>query len=275
MTGNAKVAPRDQTQPAQQPLIGTESKPAVVQIAKSKEETAQEQQDRDNEASAKRWTMFLAGLTILVGLGEIGVVLKQAAIAAQQNTIIGQQNTIMEGQRTAANAQSDYMRDGLIETRKAADATMGQLKLAAATYLDLKGLTVERHLREDGTLKAVTVGYKLTNMSTNVARKIAVSKRFALKGRPLQDDTPFMIDVLPPGKAFLTSVRIDGLDAFHVELLNEGMFRVVFHLMASWIDPLDHETTRRFARMVTLSHLTAHSTYLSGDTDYQPEDLAY
>ena len=46
----------------------------------------------------------------------------QVWLLLQQNKIIRQQNEIMTGQREAADTQSGYMRDGLTETRKAADA---------------------------------------------------------------------------------------------------------------------------------------------------------
>jgi len=49
-------------------------------------------------------------------------VIDQIWLLIRQNQIIGKQNEIMEGQRTAANTQSGYMRDGLLETRKSTDA---------------------------------------------------------------------------------------------------------------------------------------------------------
>lgn len=50
------------------------------------------------------------------------LVIDQIWLFIRQNQIIRKQNEIMEGQRTAANTQSGYMRDGLLETRKSADA---------------------------------------------------------------------------------------------------------------------------------------------------------
>lgn len=69
--------PNTLTQPQQaQPnvLIGAEGAPAVVRITKSQEEAAQEQADRDREATTQRWTIGLTiaiavftGLLVLVG----------------------------------------------------------------------------------------------------------------------------------------------------------------------------------------------------------------
>src|SRR5262245_58084291 len=67
--------PQRQSEPAQRDTsvsqIGTEETPAVVRVlptTKSQREATQEQEDRENEASTKRWTIGLTGLMVLVGL---------------------------------------------------------------------------------------------------------------------------------------------------------------------------------------------------------------
>ena len=67
--------PNEQAQSAQgQPniLIGTESAPAVVRIAKSPEDTTQEQADRKREATTQRWTI---GLTAVIAAFTGGLIL--------------------------------------------------------------------------------------------------------------------------------------------------------------------------------------------------------
>src|SRR5215203_4565480 len=99
------------TQQQPQDLRGTENAPVVVRVlpvTKSQEETAQEQADRQDEASTKRWTLWLAGFTVLVGAGQIYMIKRQARIAESQNEIMERQSVIMDGQlkatETAANA---------------------------------------------------------------------------------------------------------------------------------------------------------------------------
>jgi hypothetical protein len=58
----------------------------------------------------------------LLGLLQLGAIGFQAHIASKQNKIIETQNTIMTGQREAADAQSGFMRDGLVHAKLAAEA---------------------------------------------------------------------------------------------------------------------------------------------------------
>jgi hypothetical protein len=107
----------------------------VLPVPKSQEESAQEQADRESEASTKRWTIWMTGLTVIVGAGQILMILRQANIAKRQNEIIERQNTIMTGQREAADTQSTYMRDGLELTKQAAEAAQESADVARNSVL--------------------------------------------------------------------------------------------------------------------------------------------
>ena len=76
----------DSPQPNEQPqtnqgqpntLIGTETAPAVVRIAKSKEEAAQEETDRQRETTTQWWIIGLTGVIALFTGGFIFVGWKQ------------------------------------------------------------------------------------------------------------------------------------------------------------------------------------------------------
>lgn len=122
---------------------GASDRPLIVQVAPTKDQAAQDKSDRESEASSKRWTQFLAGLTVLVGIGQWWMVRRQANIAEKQNEIIGKQNEIMTGQRGAADAQSGYMRDGLAETRKAAETNTNALAYANRPRLIMRPFNIE------------------------------------------------------------------------------------------------------------------------------------
>jgi len=90
---------------------GAEESPLVIKTVpsqKSQEQASQEQYDRDEQTSNKRWMICLTGLTVLVGLIQAFLIWSQARIGQRQNTIMETQSAIMSGQlqatETAANA---------------------------------------------------------------------------------------------------------------------------------------------------------------------------
>jgi hypothetical protein len=136
-----------QQQPTTDPR-GTNESPFVVNVQptpKTNEETAKEQRKEQADASAKWWTIALGVVTGVVGLLQLVAIGFQVRIAGKQNRIIEKQNEIMTGQRQAADTQSDYMRDGLIETRIAAAAAQSSattareaLVISQRAYLSVK-----------------------------------------------------------------------------------------------------------------------------------------
>jgi hypothetical protein len=132
---------------------GTNQSPFIVKIQptpKTDEEATKEQAKEQDAASANRWTKGLGIATGILGLLQLIVIGFQARIAKRQNEIIEKQNTIMDGQRTAAVEQSAYMSDGLIETKKAADAAAKsvehaerQMKLLNQQWLDTDEWRIE------------------------------------------------------------------------------------------------------------------------------------
>jgi hypothetical protein len=91
-------SPQRQAEPAQNKPAptttderGTESRPAVVRIEKSKEAGQREQEDREQEATNKRWMLWLTGATLFV----IGY---QTLVLWNQNRIMQKQTGLMHGQ---------------------------------------------------------------------------------------------------------------------------------------------------------------------------------
>ena len=93
--------------------------------------------------------MWLTGLTIIVGVGQIYMIYRQAQIAERQNAIMESQSSILNGQAAAARQQAEYMRDGLIATTKAADAA----KKSADTATDAL------HVSQRACLNIVDIGF--------------------------------------------------------------------------------------------------------------------
>jgi hypothetical protein len=113
---------------------GTDASPLIVKVQpapKTDAEAAEEQRQKDQGVSDRNWTRGLAIVTAALGLLQLIAIGFQVGIARKQNRIIERQNTIMDAQRLAAETQSGYMSDGLIETRKAADAAANNAKAAA------------------------------------------------------------------------------------------------------------------------------------------------
>lgn len=114
---------RTQAQAANDPR-GTSQAPLVVQVhptPKTDEEAANEQSQEDREAATYRWTVAAVISTGVLGLLQLIAIGFQVRIASKQNRIIKRQSAIMRGQRKAADTQSGYMRDGLTESKNAAN----------------------------------------------------------------------------------------------------------------------------------------------------------
>jgi hypothetical protein len=89
----------------------------VLPVPKSQEEAAQEQSDRESEATTKRWTIWLAGLTVLVGAGQIYMIKRQANLTEVQNSIMDRQTDIMARQRRIMRNQRTT-NDAMLATNK-------------------------------------------------------------------------------------------------------------------------------------------------------------
>lgn len=128
--------PQEKANPAEDKpavdLRGTPDTPIVVKMTKTKEETAQDQRDREQEASNKRASIWLGAFTVLVLVIQLGVVVQQNRILGRQNTIMENQSAVMKGQHDAAVEQSGHTAGALAESKKAAEAAM----LSAITARD-------------------------------------------------------------------------------------------------------------------------------------------
>jgi len=101
-TGESKSnPPNNQTKSDQsKPAIddrGTENSPVIVRLSKSTEEAAQDQNDRENEATNKRQTLWLTGFTVMALVAQIWILYRQ-------NEIMKAQNCIVDGQRRTTDA---------------------------------------------------------------------------------------------------------------------------------------------------------------------------
>ena len=170
--------PDSKSQSANQPTAtdprGTNESPLVVKVQptpKTDEETAKEKAQEDDEASAKRWTKGLGVATGILGLLQLVAIGFQVSIAHTQNTIIKKQNLIMTGQRDAANTQSGYMRDGLIETRVAAQAAQDSAE-AAKTQA---AISLAQKRIGDRQLEQMSESLAVARMSAEAARESAAT----------------------------------------------------------------------------------------------------
>jgi hypothetical protein len=118
--------PKQQSGTAQsdtgQPSRGTQASPVVVQllpVAKTQDETAQIERERDEKTSAEQWTKWLGGLTVFVMVGQLVVYLIQA----------GRLSDTIAKMDEIAKAQGDDMKKSIAEANKAAIA-MGDVAAA-------------------------------------------------------------------------------------------------------------------------------------------------
>lgn len=214
---------------------GTNESPLVVEIqsaANTDAEVAQEQRLEQAQVSDRQWTRGLAIVTTLVGLLQLAAISFQVRIAGRQNQIIEKQNAIMTGQREAADTQSDYMRDGLEETRKTADAA--RLSAIAAhnalaldrPFLELTDGRVEvlRHaVQNDQQFPAVIqILFDIHNFGHTAARLDIIEKRWRIwppSDRALDTAAEHPGAMVAPGSDFGLYVHVGELTDDEVALL--------------------------------------------------------
>jgi len=103
---------------------GATPKPFAVAIQKTKDETAQEQQARDEQASLSRWTKALGGLSILLALGSLIVYVIQANRLKQTITTMDKIAKDQTRDMQAAIAQSARAAAAMEVSSKAARDTV-------------------------------------------------------------------------------------------------------------------------------------------------------
>jgi hypothetical protein len=114
--------------PPQVDSRGTDAAPLVVRTIESQEQT-------ERATSNQRWTLALAGLTLLLTFGQLVLITVQASIARRQNAIIEQQNQILHRQLKEAEVAAGA-------AMKSADIAGQSLALAERGYLSIPDVPV-------------------------------------------------------------------------------------------------------------------------------------
>jgi hypothetical protein len=94
---------------------GTDDNPLIIRESRSQAQADEDRQDREDDQANRQYALWLSLITAIVVAAQVWLLMNQ-------NRIIAGQNAIMAGQKTAADTQSGYMRDGLIETQKSSNA---------------------------------------------------------------------------------------------------------------------------------------------------------
>lgn len=156
---------------------GTKESPVIVQplpVAKSDKETAQEQADREREATIQWWTVRLSGLTFFV-------LIVQSYVLWRQNEIMKVQSTIMTGQLSA--------------TESAAKTASESFLLLNRPYLDLG------RWQTDGHVEIRNLGYAPAKLDLFHVFTGAAGSEVTLSSRPLAvvigKDDSYMSQLFP------------------------------------------------------------------------------
>jgi hypothetical protein len=175
---------------------GTENAPVIVRILpvpKTQEQAAEEQRERQDQASFNRWAIRLSGFTLIV-------LIVQSFVLWRQNIIMKNQSTIMDGQASAAHQQVGQMKEGLVATREGAHQARRAVAIANKSlligqraYIDISydppGLKIET-FEVSGTdhpapEQRVQLVLKIRNGGNTPARVTAVLVDFVFTEKPL------------------------------------------------------------------------------------------
>jgi hypothetical protein len=197
----------------QQPAIGTQASPAVVKISKTDAETAQEEADRQQQAATQRWTLLLAGITALIGIGQLWMIQRQAGIAERQNSIMNNQSTLMDGQ--------------LVATQKAASASTKSVELAERSLIDTQRAFLlmtkfNSTAHVDRETKKV-MAYEVTMIFLNSGQTPAIDAHCHIF-KIVVEDSPSAVDI-PTHAAMQTPSNIQGWGDSTVAVGHDGTMK--------------------------------------------------
>jgi len=248
-------------QPATPDPRGTDASPVVVKIQptpKTDEETAKEKAQIDQQESTQRWTKGLGIATGILGLLQLIAIGFQVGIARRQNQIIEKQNAIMTGQRDAADTQSDYMRDGLAETRKAADAAREaadtaskSLKADSAVVMSIGDLQVLRLANSKTKDFCLRVQYRIHNASKNPAHVEEWGGTILLPDEQTGTDISSTVDeTFAPGKGLHFPLDTEPFQSQHFAAWDRNSLVLRIELWVRVVDPQGVTTTQHYKRLV-------------------------
>jgi hypothetical protein len=268
----------DKTTTAQR---GTEADPLYVRETRSEAQSSEDRQDREDEQANRRYALWLSIVTTVV-LGF------QVWLLLRQNDIIRKQNAIMKKQRNAADKQSEYMRDGLSEATKTADAAKESahtaalaLTLAHRPYFDVNDLRVIDNLydawpAEDSRQPPpeLSISYRVFNASPAPATITFIGASYHVRG--FKDDFSYdsagedVRTVISPNRGYRypvmewTGMSAELFDAYRSKtgLTVDVEYRLKF------LDAFDREHSQTIKRIVHCS-IGAYRSFL---TDHTPAD---
>lgn len=119
--GNEERQPQPQETRPYQDQRGTEANPLVIRELRSQEQADADQQDRRDEQANRRYALWLSLVTLVVIAFQVWLLLRQ--------------NTIISGQSDILERQAKHMEDGLIETRRSADAAASAVQISEQSLI--------------------------------------------------------------------------------------------------------------------------------------------
>ena len=272
--------PKRNTSRAQQPAApdprGTDAAPLIVKVQptpKTDEEAAKEQAQVEQQESTQRWTRGLGITTGVLGLLQLIAIGFQVSIARRQNQIIERQNTIMTGQREAADTQSGYMRNGLAETRKAAEAARDGADTAnksfmadSAVVMSIGDLQVLRLTNKKTKEFSVRVQYRIHNASKNPAHVEEWGGTILLPDEQSGFEVASTVgETFAPGKGLHFPLDTEPFQPQHFAAWDRNSLVLRVELWVRVVDPQGVTSTHHFKRLVICGvSVKPQSTHWSG-----------
>jgi hypothetical protein len=170
---------------------------------------------------------FTAGVAFIIGLRTL------KAIEAQNRLNLANLKTA----RRLAHA-----------AKESADTGAKTLRLAAATYLDVKWHGVIPRTDNAGNVTSVVVSYRLQNLSDNVARNVEMQATYGV-GDAMNRTERTLLSILSPKKGAWFRMNVPVTPEQRQEFADRTLWMRI-NMAATWINPLDEENARIFHRIL-------------------------
>ena len=233
------------------PARATTESPTLVRIFKDEADAKREQEDRDAEASNRRWALVLTGLTVIV--------------AGLQAFVMWRQSSIASGQRQIMETQSGHMAGQLLAAIDAANAAKVSAEAAVQSVATLKILNKQWIDTSEFKFRMLAEGPVVTFVITNnTTAPLTVTRVITLGGAIDARDAQYGRKELPPKGRHRETFGLDRADA--AKLFSDGE-RISMPIVGTvfFTDGFGEPREQRFAR-----HLLRQAT--NGDASLSEYD---
>jgi hypothetical protein len=125
-----EATPRE-AQPDPHPR-GTTDDPIVIRTERSKQQTTEDQQDREDDKANRRYNLWLSVITALVLGFQVWLLVRQNQTLSKQTDLADKQTVSMERQTASMEHQATLMAQGLADAKESSDTAKENADAAKA-----------------------------------------------------------------------------------------------------------------------------------------------